>query len=69
MILGTLLGFWFKRYGFHVIYNGTSNSKAKVNFVLKDKTPNQKSTKSYALVTIQGQLFFVKLENEDKVIW
>ena len=57
-----------QRYGFLVIYDAKSNFEAKVDFVLKNKTWNWKPTKSYALVTIQGQLFFVKLENKYKVI-
>lgn len=58
-----------QRYGFRVIYDTKSNFEAKVDFVLKDKTWNWKPTKLYALVTIQGQLFFVELEDKDKVIW
>ena len=62
-------GVLIQRFGSCVIYDVASNPKAKVDYVLKDKTWIWGPARSDALVTIQCQLFLVKLKDEDKALW
>ena len=62
-------GVLIQRFGSRVIYDVASNPKAKVDYVLKDKTWIWGPARSYALVTIQCQLFLVELKDEDKALW
>ena len=58
----------FMRYSFRIIHGATTISKAKMDYVLKNKIRVWKPTRSNELITIQCQLCLVELK-DDKGRW